>query len=32
MAIRPAVLWGLLPEELKQTIASDLTTIVSAVF
>src|SRR6516164_7075721 len=32
MAIRPAVLWGLLPEELKQTIASDLTTILSEVF
>src|SRR5262249_18142400 len=32
MAIRPAVLWGLLPEELKQTIASDLTTIVSEGF
>src|SRR4029453_11350731 len=32
MAIRPAVLWGLLPEELKQTIASDLQTIVSEVF
>jgi hypothetical protein len=31
MAIRPAVLWGLLPEELKQTIASDLKTILSEV-
>src|SRR4029453_6854328 len=31
MAIQPAVLWGRLPEALKQTIASDLTTIVSEV-
>jgi len=31
MAIRPAVVWGLLPEALKQTIASDLQTIVSEV-
>src|SRR5262249_44113865 len=31
MAIQPAVLWGRLPEALKQTIASDLTPIVSEV-
>jgi len=27
LAIRPAVLWGRLPEELKQTIASELNTL-----
>src|SRR2546430_2175808 len=31
LASRPAVLWGLLPDELKQTIASDLKTILSEV-
>ncbi len=31
MAIRPATLWGLLPQDLKQAIVSDLQTIISEV-
>src|SRR4030095_5209275 len=31
MAIRPATLWGLLPQDVKQAIVADLNTIVSEV-
>jgi hypothetical protein len=31
MAIQPGTLWGCLSEELKQTIGSELTTILSEV-